>query len=128
MVTYMEDTKMTIKNMIFAAVLGLGLLGCDDGGLGGGGADATGVDGGGTAVDAQSACKAVSASHFGGSVCLLRVPSGVECATARLFVGDVEVQLGEFSRTCDGAEPQLQVAGAACSRLESHAVATIGCL
>jgi hypothetical protein len=31
MVTYMEDTKMTIKNMIFAAVLSLGLLGCDDG-------------------------------------------------------------------------------------------------
>ena len=61
MVAYMEDTKMTIKNMIFAAVLILGVLvgGCDEGGMTASGdagteaaqtVDGTGVDAGACSV------------------------------------------------------------------------------
>jgi hypothetical protein len=128
------EVENVMKNLVLALVVSLGLAACEGAGLPGGvdavdaGAEATQtVDGTGVDGGAHSVCQALPATTFG-NACLLHIPDGVDCTTARLFVGGVEVQFGEFNRSCDGAEPQIQVAGAACSRLESHAVATIGCL
>lgn len=122
--------------LIGLLVVGL-LAGCDGEGMPAGGEDAgAGIDTAPTtveadarpSVDAQCEQLSIVPTVFG-HPCLLRVPPELDCVTVEVSVGSMLPEEVAFSRSCDGAEPQLMLAGAACSRAEAHAqVLLVGCL
>jgi len=128
--TAVAATGLATVSVVVLAVLGFAA--CDGNGMGSAGVDAEagGVDVGSPAVDTLppvAACSAVVAKQFGGTPCLLQVPDGVGCSTAVLYIDGAKIDDAEYARNC-GASPQLSVYGEACSNLERHAVASIGCL
>jgi len=112
MVAYMEDTKMTIKNMIFATVLSLGIAACDDGGLGmrrdagteaSQTVDVTGVEAA-RGIDAGSACQVLASPTGVTQPGVYAPPTGMDCAAIKSILQDgTPMDKGTFLVQCSSS-------------------------